>query len=232
MLVLITFVISLSCIAQTKKAIIAAQDSALDSLGRIAGQQHMAILKATEHIENLNHDLSGCQAALMTALDRFDSLRTATRLAYNDLLRERDALYLRQRTVTSSMVHLGQDLQGYTCVMPFTSMDKMDTLALTFSGTDLLSSVINFRIINWRGVEIYKEPIELLKQEEISKEEEIQRLLIASRILAFFQDNRFHYTSTGPDDNTWSFTYSVNEQHSRTVAFSQKQKAVVRLDHN
>ncbi len=77
---------------QSKKEIIAAQGSALDSISRIAEQQHEAILKATVHIEQLSAKLKTCGTALRDTQDRVDSLRRASSLAYAALKRERDSL--------------------------------------------------------------------------------------------------------------------------------------------
>ena len=257
-LFLVSVLAGLSSVGQSKKEIIAAQGTALDSITRIAEEQHDAILKATDRIQQLTGDLESCNTSLRLERSRIDSVRQASGLAYGKLLRERDSLYVQHRIVSERPQWLSNGLQGFTCVMPFSMRSLPDTLALTFSGSDALTSVITFRIIDWRGMEIHKETVELLKQEELVQDEEKQRLLISLRVQGFFQGKRFHFppidaprdrkhtedrangTTYALDDTAWdalradshscSFTYPVNEHESRTIAYSSKLKRVVRLD--
>ncbi|MCC6577265.1 MAG: hypothetical protein IT228_07980 [Flavobacteriales bacterium] len=149
----------------------------------------------------------------------------------------RTTLYVQHRVVSDGPHRLGNNLWGYTCVMPFSSRDLPDTLALTFSGQDPLTSVITFRIIDRRGKEIHKETVELLKQEELLEDGTIQRLLIALRARTYFQDERFHYPpisaehdrTNANDAHTCSFTYPVNDQESRTILYDRSKQRVVVL---
>lgn len=247
-----------SVVAQTRKEVIATQGAALDSITHIAEQQHAAILQATERIQSLNTDLDACRASLRAVRERNDSLRLASSMAYGTLLRERDSLFVQHRTVVNRLRRLGNGQQGYICVMPFSMRSLPDTLVLEQAGPDLLSAVFTFRIIDWRGQEIYSAPVELQRDEEVMEDERLQRCALEARILAFFQDRRFAYPPIDPerdrqhsqavaggarytisleewnalrfDAHSCAFSFPVNATTSHTIAYSAKMKCVVRLD--
>lgn len=244
--------------AQSKKDIITAQSAVLDSITRIADQQHEAILEATDRIRQLDADLAASNKALERERMRMDSVRAASGLAYGNLLRERDSLYVQHRVVENKLRRLGNGQMGYTCVMPFSMRSLPDTLVLEAAGPDLLSAVITFRIIDWRGNEIYHTPVELQREEEIMEDEKLQRCALEARILAFFQDRRFAYPPIGaerdrqharavaagerfgitPDEwdalrfdaHTCAFTFPISASESRVIAYSTQLKRVVELD--
>lgn len=247
-----------SAVAQSKKEIIATQSVVLDSITHVAQQQHAAILQATERIQALNTDLDACRASLRAEHERNDSLRRASSMAYGTLLRERDSLFVQHRTVENRLRRLVNGQQGYVCVMPFSMRGLSDTLALEQAGPDMLSAVFTFRIIDWRGQEIYSAPVELQRDEEVMDDDRLQRCALEARILAFFQDRRFEYPPIGPerdrqhsqaiangtyysispdewnallfDAHSCAFSFPVNAKTSHTVAYSAKLKRVVRLD--
>ncbi|HMU13804.1 MAG: hypothetical protein JST41_10925 [Bacteroidetes bacterium] len=195
---------------------------------------------------------------MRTERARTDSLRQASSLAYGKLLRERDSLFVQHRTVDHKLKRLGNGQLGYTCVMPFSMRSLSDTFVLEVAGPDLLSAVFTFRIVDWRGQEIHRAPVELLRTEEVMEDERLQRCAIEARIQAFFQSNRFAYPPIGPerdrqhargldrgdryaispdewnalrfDAHTCAFTFPVDEASSHTIAYSAKMKRVVRLD--
>ena len=257
--ILLVFIVHALCMrAQSKKDIIAAQGAALDSITHIADQQHSLILQATERINALTGELETSQAGYRRERERNDSLRLASGLAYGKLLRERDSLFVQHRTVENRLRRLGNGQQGYICVMPFSMRSLQDTLVLERAGPDLLSAVFTFRIIDWRGQEIYSAPVELQRDEEVMEDERLQRCALEARILAFFQDRRFAYPPIDPerdrqhsqavaggarytispeewnalrfDAHSCAFSFPVNATTSHTIAYSAKMKCVVRLD--
>jgi hypothetical protein len=244
-------------IAQSRKEIITAQGTALDSVTHVMEQQHLAILKATERINQLDGELTASERALERERMRLDSVRAASGLAYGKLLRERDSLFVQHRVVSGRLLRFGSGRAGYTCVMPFSMSALPDTLVLEVAGPDLISAVFTFRIIDWRGEEIYHAPVELLREEEMMAEEALQRCAIEARITAFFRNSRFSYPPIDPqrdtdqanelatgssyaiDKPTWdalrfdaytsAFTFPIGSTESRTIAFSRKLNNVVDL---
>lgn len=244
-------IVSSSATAQSKKELIAAQSSAMDSMERVMDQQHAMILKATEVIGLYKDSLKACDKALLLSRERCDSLRTA----YLKVSREKDDLVNQRRISSGKLQRTGTSTQRYTCVTLFSISGLSDTLSLEFAGPDLLSSVITFRIISWKGQEIYRSTIELLRPEELTADPALQRCALETRILLFFQDRRFSFppidaqrdaehtaktaagSSYSVDQATWdairfdaytsSFPFGADE--SRTIAFSRKLDKVVEL---
>lgn len=240
-------------IAQSKKDIIAAQSSAMDSMARVMDQQHALILKATEVIGLYKDSLEARDKAVVVMRQRCDSLRTVCM----KVSREKDDLVNQRRICSGKLQRSGPGTQRYTCITPFSISGLSDTLSLEFAGPDLLSSVITFRIISWKGDEIYRAPIELLKPEELTADPALQRCALETRILAFFQDRRFSFppidaqrdaehdeklaagVGYAVDRSTWdairfdaytsSFTFPVDARASRTIAYSRKLSKVVEL---
>ncbi|MFN8350704.1 MAG: hypothetical protein U0U25_04490 [Flavobacteriales bacterium] len=239
--------------AQSKKDIIAAQSSAMDSMERVMDQQHVMILKATEVIGLYKDSLEARDKALVVMRQRCDSLRTVCM----KVSREKDDLVNQRRICAGKLQRTGTSTQRYICSTPFSISGLSDTLSLEFAGPDLLSSVITFRIISWKGDELYRAPIELLRPEELTADPALQRCAQETRILAFFQDRRFSFppidaqrdaehseniaagVSYAVDRSTWdairfdaytsSFTFPVDARASRTIAYSRKLSKVVEL---
>jgi hypothetical protein len=181
----------ISVSAQSKKEVIAAQGSAMDSLVRGMDQQHELLLKAKERIEQDQDRIDAYEASLKRERARYDSLHTACGVAYTALSKEKDDLVNQRRASPGRLVRAGPDLQRYLCYTPFSISGLSDTLAVEFAGPDLISSVITFRIISWTGDELYRTPIEMLRSEELTADEALQRCSIETRILTFFQDRWF-----------------------------------------
>jgi len=244
--------------AQSKKDIIAAQSSVMDSMERVMDKQQAMIVKAADEIGRFKDRLEASDLALSHARERFDSLRIASGAACTKLTREKDDLVNQRRISSGRLQRTGVDMQRITCTTPFSIQGLSDTLSLEFAGPDLLSSVITFRVIDWRGDEIYRTPIELLRPEELTVDEALQRCDMQSRILAFFQDRRFSFPPIDPlrdadhtnkaasgsrysiDQPTWealrldaytsAFTFPIGATESRTIAYSRKLNKVVYLN--
>ena len=88
--------------AQSKKDIIAAQSSAMDSMARVMDQQHAMILKATEVIGLYKDSLEARDKALVVMRQRCDSLRTVCM----KVSREKDDLVNQRRICAGKLQRL------------------------------------------------------------------------------------------------------------------------------
>lgn len=179
LLLIVASCLTLPSIAQSKKDIIAAQSTAMDTMEQVMDKQHELILKATERIEDLMQQITDLKFDLEVVTVANDTLRS--QLAHQKKITHAERVSRPYLTIPSS--DLGKGLiDRRSALVHFSSSEDLDHVILETKGVDLLSGITTLRVFDPERELIFEQNIETTTIDELDSDPELQRCIISRRL--------------------------------------------------
>lgn len=165
--------------AQSKKDIIAAQNTTMDSLLSICEQQHTLVLNAQQRIEELLKQSSELKLDLEVVTVANDTLQS--QLALQKKVTYASRVSCPFLSTPSSDPERGLiDRRG--ALIYFSSTEEPDNVILETKGVDLLTCITTLRVYDPSRELIFEQNIETTTMDELDSDPELQRCIISRRL--------------------------------------------------
>ena len=165
--------------AQTKKDIIAAQNSAIDSIFSVCEKQHSVILKAQERIEDLMQQNTNLKLDLEVVTVANDTLRS-------QLAQQKKITYAARVSRPFLSAPTSDFAKGLIdrrdALIYFSSSEQLDHVTLETKGVDVLTAITTLRVFDPDRELIFEQNIETTTLDELDSDPLLQRCVIARRL--------------------------------------------------